>query len=322
MTSRPVAFLISLILLFSCSLSAETSLAAESEPQKAVLVTGASSGIGRNIAERLAREGYFVYAGARKAGDLKALSAIHNMQGVRLDVTVQAEIDAAVETVSAGGLGLHGIVNNAGVVSMGILAEIEESELDFIFDVNVYGPYRIVKAFAPLVIASQGRIANISSMAGITAPPAYGVYSMSKFALEAYSASLAFEMDSVGVKVSVIEPGPYKSKAIAANCRRSQARDFDPAKSQFTELAAQLATLCQDDAESPFPEPDIVADAVLHALFAEEPNYRYLAVSERGQAEYLLQSEFRSIADLSSNGHAFKFTRAELIDMLDAAITD
>ena len=181
--------------------------AAATEPgsQKAVLVTGASTGIGRKIAERLAAEGHFVYAGARKEQDLEALSAIENIQGIRLDVTIQADIDAAVETVRAGGKGLHGIVNNAGVVVMGILAETDESELDFVFDVNVYGPYRIVKAFAPLIIESKGRISNISSMAGIASPPAYGVYSMSKHALEAFSDSLAVEMGTVGVHVSVIE---------------------------------------------------------------------------------------------------------------------
>ena len=83
-------------------------VAAEPAVQKAVLVTGASSGIGRNIAERLASEGYFVYAGARKDNDIEALSEIENIQGVRLDVTIQADIDAAVETVKAGHRGLHG----------------------------------------------------------------------------------------------------------------------------------------------------------------------------------------------------------------------
>jgi NADP-dependent 3-hydroxy acid dehydrogenase YdfG len=92
-------------------------VAGQSVTQKAVLVTGASSGIGRNIAERLATEGYFVYAGARKAQDIKELSAIENMQGVRLDVTIQSDIDAAVEAVQAGGLGLYGIVNNAGIAT-------------------------------------------------------------------------------------------------------------------------------------------------------------------------------------------------------------
>ena len=104
-----------------------TAIAADDPAQKAVLITGANSGIGRKIAERLASEGYFVYAGARKDADIEALSAIPNMQGVRLDVTIQADINAAVELVEAGGRGLYGLVNNAGVVVMGLLTGTEES---------------------------------------------------------------------------------------------------------------------------------------------------------------------------------------------------
>jgi NAD(P)-dependent dehydrogenase (short-subunit alcohol dehydrogenase family) len=133
-------------------------VSAPAADQKAVLVTGANSGIGRNIAERLAREGYFVYAGARRDADIEELSAIENMQGIRLDVTIQEDIDAAVETVRAEDRGLYGVVNNAGVVIMSILAETPEAEMDFVFDVNVYGPYRVVNAFAPLLIESKGRI--------------------------------------------------------------------------------------------------------------------------------------------------------------------
>ena len=141
MKSRSTVHLyIGAFLLLVLHIFISSAIAAESPAQKAVLVTGASSGIGRNIAERLASEGYFVYGGARKDKDIAALSAIENIQGVRLDVTIQADIDTAVETVRAGGLGLYGIVNNAGVVVMGLLAETDQSELDFVFDVNVHGP--------------------------------------------------------------------------------------------------------------------------------------------------------------------------------------
>lgn len=309
-----------IFLLLSVSINSDTANAAEPMAQKAVLVTGASSGIGRNIAERLAREGYFVYAGARKDTDLAALSAIDNIQGVRLDVTIQADIDAAVQTVKAGNHGLYGIVNNAGVVVMGLLTETDEAELDFVFDVNVYGPYRIVKAFAPLIVEAKGRIANISSMAGIVAPPAYGAYSMSKHAVEAFADSLAFEMGTVGVQVSVIEPGPYKSSAIASNCRRRNAQNHDPDASLFKELAAELAELCNGDSDFPFPEPDAVADAVMQALFSDQPESRYLAVTDRLHAEVMLRDVFKTAGELRSNGHAFDFDRDELIRMLDEAL--
>ena len=303
------------------ALDNHTTAAVADEPtsQKAVLVTGASSGIGRNIAHRLAAEGYFVYAGARKKKDIAALSEIENIQGVRLDVTIQSDIDAAVQTVKAGNRGLYGIVNNAGVVVMGILAETAESELDFVFDVNVYGPYRITRAFAPLIIEAKGRIANISSMAGVAAPPAYGVYSMSKHAVEAFTDSLAFEMQTVGVHVSTIQPGPHKSNAVASNCARREAQGYDPASSLFPELANELATLCKGDIDYPFPEPDAVSDAVLHALSSEAPRERYLAVTDRRHAEAMMRNLLKKLADINSNGHSFGFNRDEIISMLDEA---
>ena len=88
--------------------------APEPEARRAVLVTGASSGIGRKTAEFLAANGFFVYAGARKEKDLRELDAIENVQSIRLDVTIPEQIEAAVETVRAGGRGLYGLVNNAG----------------------------------------------------------------------------------------------------------------------------------------------------------------------------------------------------------------
>ena len=107
---------------------------------KAVLVTGASSGIGRKITERLAADGYFVYATARKEEDLKALGAIRNVQSIRLDVTHPADIAAAVESVAKAGRGLYGLVNNAGVVTFGTIADMTPEEFDLCMKVNVYRP--------------------------------------------------------------------------------------------------------------------------------------------------------------------------------------
>jgi NAD(P)-dependent dehydrogenase (short-subunit alcohol dehydrogenase family) len=292
----------------------------ENLERQAVLVTGASTGIGRNIAERLAKEGYFVYAGARKQADLDALSALDNMQGIRLDVTIQSDIDAAVATVEAGGRGLYGIVNNAGVVVMGILAETAESDLNYVFDVNVYGPYRVVKAFTPMIVASKGRITNISSMAGIKSSMAYGVYGMSKHALEAFSDSLEMEMGTVGVHSSVVEPGPYNSRAVATNCKRRKAQGYDPEESVFTDLAQELAQLCKSDSYPNFPEADQVADSVLHALSSEEPKQRYLAVNHQLQAEAMIRDVLTTLTELNNNGHSFGYSRDELVDMLDQSL--
>ncbi len=315
---RNVSLCMQLVLLLT--LFSSGAFAAETPPQKAVLVTGANSGIGRTIAYRLAEEGYFVYAGARKKHDIETLSAVENMQGLRLDVTKQAEIDNAVKLVRAEGRGLYAVVNNAGVVVMGLLAETEESELDFLFDVNIYGPYRMVKAFAPLLVESKGRVVNISSMAGIMSPPAYGVYSMSKHAIEAFTDTLAYELGSVGVRVSAIEPGPFNSNAAASNCERRRKQGYDASKSLMPDLAAEIATLCGDTAQQ-YPEPDPVADAVLQVLTSDAPKARYLAPSDPRQAEFVARSILKDLADLSS-GQSYNFSRDELMSMLDDALGD
>jgi nucleoside-diphosphate-sugar epimerase len=143
--------------------------------QKAVLITGATSGIGRYATERLAKAGYFVYAGARKDADMEELNKIDNVMAVRIDVTKQDQIDAAVALVEEQGRGLWGIVNNAGVNVVAPMIVADISDLEFLFDVNVFGVFRVTKAFAPLVIESQGRIfvtavnpGNYASKIGLT----------------------------------------------------------------------------------------------------------------------------------------------------------
>ena len=190
--------------------------------EKAVLITGASSGIGRVTAERLAGEGYIVYAGARSQDDIDALNAIENIVAVRLDVTVQEDIDAAVETIEREGRGLWGIVNNAGINVIDPLIELDEWTMNLMFDVNVFGVVRVTKAFAPMVIESKGRIVNISSISGVLAGglTGYGVYGMTKHAIEAYTDQLAWEMMKFGVLVSAIEPGNFASDIGVTRCER------------------------------------------------------------------------------------------------------
>src|SRR5210317_205596 len=150
---------------------------AVADEQKAVLITGASTGIGRNMAERLAKEGYLVYAGARKDKDLAELDAIENIKAVRLDVTSQEDVDAAVALVRKEGIGLWGLVNNAGVATSGTVAETEDADLDFVLNVNVNGVVRVTRGFTPLIVESKGRIVTIGSISGILSRPGGSVYS-------------------------------------------------------------------------------------------------------------------------------------------------
>ena len=142
------------------------------------------------MAERMAENGYYVYAGARKQKDLDALNAIENIEAIRIDVTVQEEVDAAVETVRDSGRDLYALINNAGVLITGPSAEADIDDVKWLFDVNVYGVMRMTTAFAPLLIESKGRIINIGSIAGSVGFGYLGPYTMSKHALEAYTEAL------------------------------------------------------------------------------------------------------------------------------------
>ena len=198
-----------------------------SERQESILVTGASTGIGRHLAETLAENGYHVYAGARKEKDLAALDEIENITAVRLDVTQQDEVDAAVEMIKEKGTGLYGLVNNAGVGGGDMVVDTPIDKQTFVYDVNVEGVYRTTQAFAPLVIEAKGRIVTTGSIAGTLSWPGGSAYSGSKHWIEAFTDALAGEMEPLGVSVSVVEPGNYKS-----NIRRtSVARKLDEVKS-------------------------------------------------------------------------------------------
>lgn len=286
---------------------------------KAVLITGASTGIGRMATELLAGNGYHVFAGARKPEDLEVLNAIDNVTAVRLDVTIQKDIDAAVALVRAAGFGLHGIVNNAGVNVLAPLAEIDESELDFLFDVNIYGPYRISKAFAPLVIESKGRIVNISSISGTMSGPLYGIYAMSKHALESYTDSLALEMEVLGVKVIGIEPGNFKTNIFHNRCDRMLASGYDAAGSRWESFVARSVQVCKDRPEDTDPEPDLVAAAIEHALFDPQPKEHYLVVPEQRQALWTISKSIEELVRLNED-HPFSYSRDELVQMLDDSL--
>jgi len=295
-----------------------TALADTPAEQKAVLITGANSGLGRAMAETLAANGYFVYAGARKDKDLEELSAIDNIQGIRLDVNKQDQIDAAVRTISAAGRGLYGLVNNAGIVVVQPLIEIEEEDFDFQMNVNVYGPYRVTKAFAPLIIESKGRISIIGSISGTLSSATWGPYSMTKFAMEAYADALADEMRSFGVHVSLIEPGAYRSNigksALERMAERQQSADDSRLKDEMDETVDWLKLF-----ENDHGDPAEVADAVMKALFDDDPKPRYLTVPTQDQAYWTIYRAIERMVE-QNHDHKFSYDREELIEMLDAAL--
>ena len=311
-------FLARSIVLFSVFL-AFTALPqpAMAEDQKAVLVTGASTGIGRDIAETLARDGYFVYAGARKQKDLDALNAIENIQAVRLDVTIQSEIDAAVETVRKGGKGLHGLINNAGIFVGGPLIEIGMDDFHWLMDVNVYGVVRVTKAFAPMIIESKGRISTVGSISGILSGQFSGPYSMSKHAMEAFTDSLAAEMVKFDVHVSVIEPGNYDSDIARTALAKMGVEGNTFEGSYYQE--EMTAWGGQSGDRSKYKGPAEVSAAAVDAMFGENPVRRYMVVPNEDEASRTIGKAIEELVQLNE-WQEYRYTREQLIEKLDAAM--
>jgi short-subunit dehydrogenase len=175
--------------------------------EKWILVTGASTGIGRATAEYIAQNGFHVYAGARKKQDLDGLAQIPNIIPLQLDVTKQSDIELALSEIKKRGTGLYGVVNNAGIAVAGPLMDIPVEEIEENFNVNVFGIHRVTKACFPLLLESKGRIVMMSSDSGFFATPFFGPYCSTKFAVEGYADSLRRELLLYDVKVVLVQPG-------------------------------------------------------------------------------------------------------------------
>ena len=314
---------LTMILITSLTLLSSVEAVAESDTvEKAVLITGASSGIGRHAAEQLAAAGYFVYAGARKDADLEALTQIENIQGIRLDVTKPDEIAAAVKKIGNQDRGLWGLVNNAGVNVIDPLIEGREADWEYLFNVNVFGVMRVTKAFAPMIIESKGRIVNISSISGILSGGpmmGYGPYTMSKHAIEAFSDQLESEMAMLGVKVSAVEPGGYRSKIGVSRCKRLMDQGAEREYQYFAAAMKEYTELCQKRLEENTQsgtEPKAVSDAIQHALFADQPKSHYLVTPDAFQARITILKLFEEMLHLNHQ-QEYSLTREQLLEIMD-----
>src|SRR6056297_303875 len=304
------------LLVFICGAALPSAVSA-SEQQKSVLVTGASTGIGRNLAETLAGQGHHVHAGARRDADLEALNAIDNITAVRLDVTNQDQIDAVVALIKEKGTGLYGLVNNAGIGDGGPVIDTPVEVQTLVYDVNVEGVYRVTRAFAPLVIESRGRIATTGSIAGTLAWAGGSAYSGSKHWIEAFTDALAAEMAPHDVSVSVIAPGNFQSKIRRSGALRRQARVIASGGVITPEIQREYNEI--ETRELSYKQPDAVSEAFVHALFADEPLRRYMVVPSAEEQAMTISTKIRQLVQLNQWG-PHRYTAEELTAMLKEAM--
>lgn len=245
--------------------------------QKTVLITGCSSGIGRATAHAFNDEGWTVYATARNPADIETLGEA-GCELATIDVTDQSDVDRVVDRILDEEGKIDALVNNAGYGQFGPIEDVPTAKVHEQFDVNVYGPHRLIKAVLPGMRRERdGTIVNVSSVAGRVSFPGGGVYSGSKFAIEAMSDALRNEVDEFGIDVVVVEPGPVKT----GFSKRAE-READPGAASGVERSGayeECYELFEDTqaigGDGPGAiEPEVVAGSILNAASATQPPAR------------------------------------------------
>jgi NAD(P)-dependent dehydrogenase (short-subunit alcohol dehydrogenase family) len=245
---------------------------------RAVLVTGCSSGIGRATAERLAARGFTVYATARRAEAIADLEA-RGCRVLALDVTDEDSMRAAVATVRDEQGAVGALVNNAGYSQSGPVEEVPMADVRRQFETNVFGLVRMCQLVLPGMRAqAHGRIVNVSSMGANFTFPGGGFYHATKYAVEAISDALRFEVKGFGIDVVVVQPGIIRTRF--ADAATDAIRDATPAEGPYAAFNAAVAGSTQSVYErGPLArlggEPEAVARTIERAISARSPKIRY-----------------------------------------------
>ena len=232
---------------------------------KTWLITGCSSGFGREIATAARAHGDNVVATARRAETLADLDAVH----VALDVTRQDHIDAAIQTTLDRFGRIDVLVNNAGIGSVGAVEMIEMDHLRALMDTMFFGAVALTQAVLPHMRAQgEGAIVQMSSMGGQVVYPGYGAYCAAKFALEAMSEALAYETSPLGIRVLIVEPGAFRTALLGTTMHRSPEIEVYDNTAGATRRAAEAMDGRQAG------DPRKLAEAIIEALESDHPPLR------------------------------------------------
>ncbi len=246
--------------------------------QRAILITGCSSGIGHHVAHALAQRGYRVFATARKEEDVRRLQEEGLEEALRLDLDDPASIRRAVETVlkRTGGR-LYALFNNGAYGQPGAVEDLSREVLRAQLETNLLGTHELTCAVLPAMRrAGEGRIIQNSSILGFAAMPYRGAYNCSKFALEGLTDTLRLELRGTGIHVALVEPGPIRSR-FRQNAYRKFVENIDfeasPHRDRYRNMIERLRK--EGDA-APFTlGPEAVLKRVIHALESPNPRPRY-----------------------------------------------
>ncbi len=240
---------------------------------KIALVTGASSGIGEAIARALMTSGYKVFAGARRLDRMAGLAAA-GATLLKLDVTDDAAMVAAIEAIKTGAGRLDVLVNNAGYGSYGALEDVPLDEARRQFDVNVFGLARLCQLVLPMMRAQKsGKIVNITSVGGKIWEPLGSWYHATKFAVEGLSDCLRAEVEGFGIDVIIIEPGAIRTEW--AGIARDGLLQTSGSGAYAEQAKGHARMLAAADTSSFASPPTVVAKTIVRAVGARRPKTRY-----------------------------------------------
>ena len=241
---------------------------------KCALVTGGSSGIGKETAVRLKKSGFNVFAAARRVDQMRDLEEA-GVQILPLDVTDEASMQACIDEINTRAGGVDILVNNAGYGSYGAVEDVPIEEAKRQFEVNIFGLARLTQLVLPhMREKGWGRIINISSMGGKIHTPFGAWYHATKFALEGFSDCLRYETEEFGIDVVVVEPGGIKTEwgTIAAD-KLLETSGSGAYGEAATKAAESMRANYEGDKLSP---PSLIADTIVTASTAKKPKTRYL----------------------------------------------
>ena len=206
-------------------------------------ITGASRGFGLEIAKAVLEQGGAVVAAARNPDECRErLKSLGDVLAVRCDVTDRASVALAVDEAARHYGKIDVLVNNAGFGLLGAMEELDSRELEDVFKTNVFGVHTVTRAILPILREQHsGYIVNISSAGGFTASPGWGAYNSSKFALEGMSESLAQELAPLGIKVLIVEPGPFRTDWAGRSLKKSSRQIAEYAETAGASLERMIS---------------------------------------------------------------------------------
>ena len=252
-------------------------------------ITGCSTGFGRELAKYVLERGYHTVVTARKPDEVKDLAANREALVLKLDVTDQGQIDAAIKAAEKKFGRIDVLVNNAGIGYFAAVEESEEKEVRRMFEINVFGMSRMIQAALPgMRQRRKGFIINISSLAGLRSAPALGFYNATKFAVEGMSGALRQEVEPLGIKVMVVEPSGFRTDWAGRSANESKKQIADYAKT-----AGKWRRELRTDSGKQPGDPVRAAQAIIHAVESPKPPRHLLLGNDSYEGAMAMLEELR-----------------------------